>query len=77
MELPFLIFIVFKYVNIEWSYFKNAVKHSDAGELTANKDVTLKLLKAKAFKNSCTILCCNPSDINLNTLTKQSTFKGL
>ena len=43
MELPFLIFIVFKYVNIESSYSKNAVKHFEAGELTANKDVTLKL----------------------------------
>ena len=50
MELPFLIFIVFKYVNMEWSYFKNAVKHFEAEELTANKDVTLKLSKTEAFK---------------------------
>ena len=49
MELPFLIFIVFKYVNMEWSYSKNAVKRFEAQELTANKDVTLKLLKAEAF----------------------------
>ena len=49
MELP-LIFIVFKYVNMEWSYFKNAVKHFEAGELKANKDVTLNFPKLKHLK---------------------------